>query len=201
MRSNQLSNTSSSKTYKKKRSLSPRDSTNNDLREIADRLNDIIHRSNQIDQQLSRIEELRSRSPKSSRNSPTQENLYQKDFLSPISTSQTQSPSQYYNDSGRSLSARISPTQRYERNKKKYVVSPEIQQETESFRPSLTPNATPKYKSNYSTPIQQTSTVQGTVTLDQIFEAICQLRQEVAEIASTQAEMKLEISRLKRNQK
>ncbi|OHS98626.1 hypothetical protein TRFO_34958 [Tritrichomonas foetus] len=195
------------------------ESNYSDLRNIADRLNDIIERSNQIDTQLSRIEELRKRTPPSKKKSSPSYNNYQNDYLSPIANQE--SPPSYRSKSSRSPTA-----------------NPLNQTTTESFNPSITPidhsmnnlmggvpnqyasskrssspRATPTNVSFTPTSRQSpinyfpgdasslTQQSQSGVTLDQIFNAICELRQEVAEISANQAEMKLEIGRLKRNMK
>lgn len=181
-----------------RRSTSPV-TNDGDLRAIADRLNDIIERSNQIDQQLTRIEELRHKTPSKNRRISSSQQR-QNDFLSPIAFSQNSEIlppfSSSYKSSVRNsnIGSNSSPKQS-SHSMKNYNFSPSSNQNyTPPFKSSSPPISSPRsYATTYSK--------SDSITLEQIFEAICQLRQEVAEISSTQAEMKLEISRLKRGQK
>ena len=209
MKSNPYSRSAYSSSSRTRRSTSPINS-DGDLRAIADRLNDIIERSNQIDQQLTRIEELRHKTPSKNRKS-TSSQQHQNDFLSPVAFSQnSEIPPPYsslYKSSVRgnynsAIGSKPSPKQS-SHSLKNYNLSPSNNQNyspssVPSYKPSSAPSSPPiSSPRSYAT----TYSKSDSITLEQIFEAICQLRQEVAEISATQSEMKLEISRLKRGQK
>lgn len=208
MKSNQFSKGSNAFSSKTRRMASPQNS-DGDLRVIADRLNDIIERSNQIDQQLTRIEELRNKTPSINKKASSL-HQYQNDFLSPIAFSQNSEipppPSSSYKSSIRSnynsSSLRNTSPKQSSHSMKNYNFSPKSNQNfspssVASFKPSSAPTSPKSSPTSYATKYSKIDSI----TLEQIFEAICQLRQEVAEISATQAEMKLEISRLKRGQK
>ena len=165
-----------------------------DLRVIAKRLNDIIERSNQIDFQLSRIEETRKKTP------PSRKEI-QDDYISPIQTSISPAA----NASSESIS-NPSPNFSHLSNANENIIYEQPNRmPVNKNRPSQSSiTSTQPRMSSYSldsppnpSPIRHNVVRTPGVTLEMIFSAISDLKNEVQEISACQMEMKREITRLR----
>ena len=181
--------------------LSDRNSHEEDLRAIADRLNHIIERSNQIDKQLTRIEEVRKPSMHKL-NAPN-------DYISPIkdsfnrsneNSSSMKSPF-YASNNDSKITAQndyISPI-RSPRDRSNYGLN---NINDNNFYDRFGPNRSTKPSYSFNSPqnesFNRTPSRPSNITLEMMFDAISDLKSEVSEIKRNQEEMKREITRIKK---